>query len=158
MGDDTTRNDQVMKYVENSLLKMKDVGVVLVPFCQAMHWTLIILCPLTQEAYFCDPMSKRRDVTFKYLLQGAFRGFKARAGYTLKGGMSLKWSNLICHQQTGSTECGYYVMRYMLDIVRHYHRNINDYKKWFGSQEAYRVEDVNEVRDLWGSYFMKNHL
>ncbi|KAK9705411.1 hypothetical protein RND81_07G054800 [Saponaria officinalis] len=52
IGDDTARNDQVMKYVENSLLKMKDVGVVLVPFCQAMHWTLIILCPLTQEAYF----------------------------------------------------------------------------------------------------------
>ncbi|XP_074319006.1 uncharacterized protein LOC141655898 [Silene latifolia] len=147
-----------MTYVENSLIKMKNVGVVLVPFCQEMHWTLIILCPLTQEAFFCDPMSKRRDVTFKYLFLGAFRGFKARAGYTLKSGMSLKWSNLECHQQPGSTECGYYVMRYMLDIVRHYNPNIADYKKWFGSQKAYTVEEVNEVRELWATYLMTNHL
>ncbi|KAK9723832.1 hypothetical protein RND81_05G028600 [Saponaria officinalis] len=87
-----------------------------------MHWMLIIICPLIHEAYFCDPMATtNRDTSFKHVLQIAFRTFRARGGSTFKAGSSLKWINIVCHQQHGSTECGYYVMRYMLDIIRHYH-------------------------------------
>ncbi|XP_074283488.1 uncharacterized protein LOC141608036 [Silene latifolia] len=34
IGDDKELNNEVMKYVENSLYQMKNVGIVLVPFCQ----------------------------------------------------------------------------------------------------------------------------
>ncbi|KAH9619182.1 hypothetical protein KSS87_010210, partial [Heliosperma pusillum] len=129
MGIDKKVNDEVMNYVECSLLKMGGVRIIFAPFCQENHWFLAVICPLTHEAYFCDPKTtSKRDVSFKHLIQIAFRSFRAQAGSTLKSGLSMKWSNIVCHQQTGSTEYGYYVMRYMLDIVRRY-QNIKDHKK-----------------------------
>ncbi|KAK9683498.1 hypothetical protein RND81_10G145400 [Saponaria officinalis] len=140
----------VVNYVECSLLQMGNVEIVLVPFCKEMHWMLLIICPLIHEAYFCDLMTTtKRDTSFKHVLQmrSAFRGFKAYGGRTSRGGLSLKWSNIVCHQQEGSTECGYYVMRYMLDMVRRY-RNIKDKDKWFSSTVAYTRDEINEVREL----------
>ncbi|XP_074302494.1 uncharacterized protein LOC141634089 [Silene latifolia] len=158
MGKDKIVNDEVMNYVECSLLKMRGVRIIFAPFCQGDHWFLAVICPLIHEAYFCDPKAtSKRDVSFKHLIQIAFRSFRAQAGSTLKSGLSMKWSNIDCHQQTRSTECGYYVMRYMLDIVRHY-QNIKDHKKWFGSKASYTIEEINEVRDLWATHFMDNLL
>ncbi|KAK9705217.1 hypothetical protein RND81_07G041700 [Saponaria officinalis] len=158
VGKDQKLNDQVVTYVECSLLNMGNVDIILVTFYQEMHWMLIIICPLIHEAYFCDPMATtKRDTSFKHVLQIAFRTFRARGGSTFKAGSSLKWSNIVCQQQLGSTECGYYVMRYMLDIIRHYH-SIKDKQKWFGSKNAYTREEINEVRELWATYFMDNHL
>ncbi|XP_074298645.1 uncharacterized protein LOC141629565 [Silene latifolia] len=146
MGKDKIVNDEVMNYVECSLLKMRGVRIIFAPFCQGDHWFLAVICPLIHEAYFCDPKAtSKRDVSFKHLIQIAFRSFRAQAGSTLKSGLSMKWSNIDCHQQTRSTECGYYVMRYMLDI-------------WFGSKASYTIEEINEVRDLWATHFMDNLL
>ncbi|KAK9756557.1 hypothetical protein RND81_01G106400 [Saponaria officinalis] len=73
VGKDQKLNDQVVTYVECSLLKMGNVDIILVPFCQEMHWMLIIICPLIHEAYFCDPMATtKRDTSFKHVLQIAF--------------------------------------------------------------------------------------
>ncbi|XP_074309652.1 uncharacterized protein LOC141644104 [Silene latifolia] len=160
MGTDKIVNDEVIDYVECSLLKMRGVRIIFAPFYQGDHWFLAIICPLIHEAYFCDPKAtSKRDVSFKHLIQmrNAFRSFRAKAGSTLKSGLSMKWSNIVCHQQTENTECGYYVMRYMLDIVRRY-QYIKDHKKWFGSKASYTIEEINEVRDLWAIYFMDNLL
>ncbi|KAK9749550.1 hypothetical protein RND81_02G134000 [Saponaria officinalis] len=142
-------------------MRMGNVDIILVPFCQEMHWMLVVICPLIHEAYFCDPMeTTKRDTSFKHVLQmrSAFRTFRACGGASkLKAGMSMNWSNIECHQQPGSTECGYYVMRYMLDIIKKY-RSIKDKAKWFGSKLAYTPEQINEVRELWATYFMDNHL
>ncbi|KAK9756551.1 hypothetical protein RND81_01G105900 [Saponaria officinalis] len=161
VGKDQKLNDQVVTYIECGLLRMGNVDIILVPFCQEMHWMLVVICPLIHEAYFCDPMgTTKRDTSFKHVLQmrSAFRTFRACGGASkLIAGMSMKWSNIECHQQLGSTECGYYVMRYMLDIIKKY-RSIKDKAKWFGSKLAYTPEQINEVRELWATYFMDNHL
>ncbi|KAL9235994.1 hypothetical protein vseg_010710 [Gypsophila vaccaria] len=158
LGEDKNLNNQVMTYVDCSLLKMGNVDIILVPFCREMHWMLVIICPLIHKAYFCDPMTTtKRDTSFKLILQIAFRSFRAKGGLTLKAGLSMKWSNFVCPQQPGSTECGYYVMRYMLDLIRHY-RKIKDADKWFGSKAAYTRDEINEVRELWATHFMENHL
>ncbi|XP_056689689.1 uncharacterized protein [Spinacia oleracea] len=60
-----------------------------------------------------------------------------------------------CAQQPGSLDCGYYVMRFMYDIIMN-HGNSQDLTKDFSRTLPYSPEEINEVKDFWADYFMNN--
>ncbi|KAH9615166.1 hypothetical protein KSS87_016876, partial [Heliosperma pusillum] len=61
----------------------------------------------------------------------------------------------ICPQQPGSYECGYYVMKWMYDITLHYASSEDDIEKCVSGTEM-NTELMNEVRELWSLYCVKN--
>ncbi|KAL3628265.1 hypothetical protein CASFOL_027311 [Castilleja foliolosa] len=63
------------------------------------------------------------------------------------------WSEIKCNKQPGVTECGYYVMRYMYDIITNYRESENIGKDWKKQERPYSTIEMNEVRDVWARYF-----
>ncbi|XP_074331194.1 uncharacterized protein LOC141668280 [Apium graveolens] len=63
-----------------------------------------------------------------------------------------------CPQQEGGTECGYFVMRYMYDIIM-LSRNKDPKIKWkevLGKR--YKNEQIGEIRDIWADFFTREYM
>ncbi|KAK9740741.1 hypothetical protein RND81_03G057100 [Saponaria officinalis] len=74
-------------------------------------------------------------------------------GGTRKSSKVPQWMKLDCARQPGIKECGYYIMRYMLEIVtsRHSMRSIDEL---FQDTTSYSQDEIDGVRDLWADYFL----
>ncbi|XP_056694942.1 uncharacterized protein [Spinacia oleracea] len=83
----------------------------------------------------------------------AFRSYKRLSGQSK--GTKLTWIPAQCAQQPGSLDCGYYVMRFMYDIIMN-HGNSQDLTKDFSRTLPYSPEEINEVKDFWANYFVNN--
>ncbi|XP_056683256.1 uncharacterized protein [Spinacia oleracea] len=88
-----------------------------------------------------------------YRMCSAFRSYKRLGGQSK--GTKLTWIPAQCAQQPGSLDCGYYVMRFMYDIIMK-HGNSQDLTKDFSRTLPYSPEEINEVKDFWADYFMNN--
>ncbi|XP_021724243.1 uncharacterized protein LOC110691595 isoform X9 [Chenopodium quinoa] len=64
-----------------------------------------------------------------------------------------------CAQQCGGTECAYYVMRYMYEIVS-FHSNCrgNLKEKYLARLAAYNDVELDEIREQWAKFFRLNFL
>lgn len=101
-----------------------------------------------------DPLKKERNIR---LITPARTAFKL---YVPQGGLrnnrkEFLWyhTEVQCPQQEGGTECVYFVMRYMHDIVMLAHKNPDiDWKVGLGSK-SYTKKEINETRELWAKYF-----
>ncbi|KAK9734168.1 hypothetical protein RND81_04G119800 [Saponaria officinalis] len=60
-----------------------------------------------------------------------------------------------CPQQPNSYECGYYVMKWMYDIVVDYSKRKDDLEKCV-LDSVITVEDMDEVRELWSKHCKEN--
>ncbi|XP_065856997.1 uncharacterized protein [Euphorbia lathyris] len=107
----------------------------------------LILCP-----YHDRTSSKFVNSPVKEHMSSAFLGYQQMESKR-KAKPPLKWIVAKCPQQKGSTECGYFVMRYMLDIILQ-HRDFQELKDVFGRTTPYTEDELNEVLDIWASPFM----
>ncbi|KAK9184900.1 hypothetical protein WN943_025252 [Citrus x changshan-huyou] len=64
---------------------------------------------------------------------------------------SVQWIPVKCPRQPSSFECGYYVIKYMQDIIT----NVNVLKNNFKGVEEYTVKDLSRLRDQWATYVAK---
>ncbi|KAK1372889.1 hypothetical protein POM88_029082 [Heracleum sosnowskyi] len=71
----------------------------------------------------------------------------------------LHWhEDLKCPQQRGGTRCGYYVMRYMYDIVSQYCKNGDtNWTKGVGRMESYTRQQIDEIQDIWADFFTNEY-
>ncbi|KAL6545379.1 hypothetical protein OROGR_009253 [Orobanche gracilis] len=62
-------------------------------------------------------------------------------------------------EQFGSTDCGFFIMRYMKDIVED--KNLDFASKWrymATPTHAYTPKHIDEVRVEWVRFLMKYHI
>ncbi|KAL1818584.1 hypothetical protein ACET3Z_013453 [Daucus carota] len=58
--------------------------------------------------------------------------------------------------QTGTKDCGLFMMRYMKEICED--KDLNFASKWLRRKNlAYNVSDINEIKVEWANFFMKHH-
>ncbi|KAK1578131.1 hypothetical protein Q3G72_027801 [Acer saccharum] len=65
----------------------------------------------------------------------------------------ITWRMIKCPQQPTDIECGYYVMRYMKDIVAN-HQNVPIMEN-FNRRDAYSQAEIDEVRSEWAEFVGK---
>ncbi|XP_021751212.1 uncharacterized protein LOC110716868 [Chenopodium quinoa] len=106
-----------------------------------------------REVYIFDSMRQKRNLAIKFPMTNAFRNYKTLGGQSK--GSKLTWHLGQCPQQLGGRECGYYVTRYMFEIMQ-YHHNSEDLITDFSRSTPYTNEEINEVRDIWADYFVCN--
>ncbi|KAI5337918.1 hypothetical protein L3X38_017189 [Prunus dulcis] len=114
------------------------------------HWILLIVRAKKETVYFLDPLLGHRvvDEEAKNIVNSAIKIYNthiARAGRK-----NVIWKTLSgTPKQPSSVECGYYVMRFMRDIIMDPSLGFeNKYAK--GNQEAsYPQEAIDEVRNEW---------
>ncbi|KAL6315884.1 hypothetical protein AAG906_013226 [Vitis piasezkii] len=81
----------------------------------SFHWVLVALEMKKMIAYYLDPMARQPCDDLKDIVNMAMRINPPEKQKTSK--REPTWVKVVCPRQPGSVECGYYVMRYMKEII-----------------------------------------
>ncbi|XP_057810149.1 uncharacterized protein LOC131024659 [Salvia miltiorrhiza] len=120
----------------------------MVPCNVCDHWILTIIDPYKEEAAMLDPFYDGiHDGVWKQVVQLALKLFNAQK--QRKGRKMSSWSVIKVPKQPDNFQCGFYVMKYMKEIVE------CDGSQTIGSlhslldKPSYSKEDIDDVRKEW---------
>ncbi|CAL8169002.1 unnamed protein product [Prunus armeniaca] len=122
---------------------MDEIGATVVVVYMSRHWVLVIVRPKRETVYFLDPLPGNRvvDDECKNIVKRR-QGCKAPIWKTLQG----------TPKQPSNVECGYYVMRFMRDIITdpslEFVKKIEKGK----DQAPYPQEAIKEVWKEWADF------
>ncbi|ONH90445.1 hypothetical protein PRUPE_8G054500 [Prunus persica] len=141
------------RLVAARLQKTDGEQLFMMPYNPGRHWILLIVRAKKETVYFLDPLPGHRvvDEEAKNIVNSALKIYNthiARAGRK-----NVIWKTLSgTPKQPSNVECGYYVMRFMRDIIMDPSLGFeNKYAK--GNQEAsYPQEAIDEVRNEWAEF------
>ncbi|XP_019149884.1 PREDICTED: uncharacterized protein LOC109146686 isoform X2 [Ipomoea nil] len=103
--------------------------------------------PPSKTVYVFDPLkSVDRNLAVKVFVNMAFRSVPGR------GIRTVDWKKCRCPQQPGGSECGYYILRYMFEIVSK-HSELHCLEEIF-EQPTYSIDEIDDIRELWAQYFV----
>ncbi|XP_074294098.1 uncharacterized protein LOC141621725 [Silene latifolia] len=118
---------------------------------------LVVFCLRDNIAYIFDSdKATKKTWQIKSCLSWAWKRYSFRAGtrdMLKKNELQIKM--IECPQQPGNYECGYYVIKWMYDITVRYALSEDGIQKCVSGAEI-TIEQMNEVRELWSLYCVKN--
>ncbi|KAK9232622.1 hypothetical protein WN943_022870 [Citrus x changshan-huyou] len=119
-----TINFKEMSQYILKLLGLAELGqVVVIPYDPSFHWVLFTIDMVRYTVYYLDPSQSNSN---EEMMQ-------------------------ICPRQPSNFECGYYVMKYIQDIIT----NVNILKNNFKGIDEYTMEELSRLRDQWATYVVK---
>ncbi|KAI5345358.1 hypothetical protein L3X38_013235 [Prunus dulcis] len=138
------------RLVAARLQKTDGEQIFMMPYNPGRHWILLIVRAKKETVYFLDPLPGHRvvDEEAKNIVNSAIKIYNSHIGRA--GRKAVIWKTLSgTPKQPSSVECGYYVMRFMREIIMDPSLAFeNKYAK--GNQEAsYPQEAIDEVRNEW---------
>lgn len=152
-GNGTVRSQNI----KQRLIIAKPGQLFMLPYNADSHWTLTIVDPDIETVYFLDPIKRRlgtrewiRIVDSAIAMYNVYKGRKGRS--------SVIWKNLNgIPPQPSDKECGYFVMRYMRDIIED--KDLSFVSKWERrGNHAYTQEDIDEVRNEWATFVVNTYV
>ncbi|KAK9933081.1 hypothetical protein M0R45_020292 [Rubus argutus] len=135
-------SEEVEKYIVDRMKEGKSDRIFLMPHNPGKHWVLTIIWE--DEIYLMDSMAKPiRYTAWEKTVTSAVKTFHAETGGVKK---VPKWKQLPgSPKQSGGHECGYYVMRYIKEIVED--ETLTFPKKWaVKNRKEYNQDELDEVR------------
>ncbi|KAI5349111.1 hypothetical protein L3X38_001998 [Prunus dulcis] len=138
------------RLVAARLQKTDGEQIFMMPYNPGRHWILLIVRAKKETVYFLDPLPGHRvvDEEAKNIVNSAIKIYNSHIGRA--GRKVVIWKTLSgTPKQPSSVEWGYYVMRFMREIIMDPSLAFeNKYAK--GNQEAsYPQEAIDEVRNEW---------
>ncbi|KAL5547332.1 hypothetical protein UlMin_007019, partial [Ulmus minor] len=97
--------------------------IFLAPYNEDSHWMLVAIDPYNNCAYFMDPMGGRPSKEVKDVIKLGWRMWNVENKRSSK---NFKFDAIKAPRQLGSVESGYYVMRFMKDIIETHILSISD--------------------------------
>ncbi|KAA0058950.1 uncharacterized protein E6C27_scaffold98G001330 [Cucumis melo var. makuwa] len=115
------------------------------------HWSLVIINPYDDVVYHLDSLrtSSRDDI--KYVTNMALTIFQSQKNLK-KTKKTTFWKAVKCPLQVGTVECGYYVMRYMREILSKDTSIITDA---IDTRNSYSQLELDEVRVEWAEFLSR---
>ncbi|RVW32351.1 hypothetical protein CK203_087512 [Vitis vinifera] len=141
MGEGSKENRS--RVIADRLKNTKHAEHLLIPYNPDFHWVLVALEMKKMIAYYLDPMACQPCDDLKDIVNMAMRINPPEKQKTSK--REPTWVKVVCPRQPGSVECGYYVMRYMKEIIT----NPNQLTSKFWEKKSYSEMEINEVRSDW---------
>ncbi|XP_021775522.1 uncharacterized protein LOC110739375 [Chenopodium quinoa] len=136
----------------------REVGESQMNIFMNMHWTLAVISPWNGLVYWLDPLGAENKINSfpeKIITEGIkqFSSVHWKDIKKIKKNAYIRWEQPQCPRQPAYTKyCGYFVCRYMLEIVQK--RVLWVSKQVFHSICTYSSEDIDEMRDLWIKYVL----
>ncbi|KAA0053269.1 transposase [Cucumis melo var. makuwa] len=106
--------------------------LLLIPYNFENHWTLVVINLMKGAAFWIDPLKNRIDPDVTEVVERVVK----------------------CPKQSGVVECGYYVMRFMRDIIMSTSTSIIQIMK--DSPRAYTQDDIDCIRSEWAEFVGKH--
>ncbi|XP_074364047.1 uncharacterized protein LOC141704771 [Apium graveolens] len=127
----------------------------LLPYNDVNHCTLTVVNPDAEVVYYMDPHKCRiANGEWVDVVDNAIKMYKEDLKKVPK--KKVLWENMAgVPVQTGSKDCGLFVMRYMMEII--HDKELDFANKWLRrSNLVYTEDDINEIRVEFAKYFMKH--
>ncbi|KAA0068061.1 uncharacterized protein E6C27_scaffold238G00090 [Cucumis melo var. makuwa] len=133
------------------LMTSKQDQLVVAPYNPGDHWSLVIINPYDDVVYHLDSLrtSSRDDI--KYVTNMALTIFQSQKN-SKKTRKTTFWKAVKCPLQVGTIECGYYVMRYMREILSKDTSIITDA---IDTRNSYSQLELDEVRVEWAEFLSR---
>ncbi|KAE8692580.1 hypothetical protein F3Y22_tig00110831pilonHSYRG00032 [Hibiscus syriacus] len=134
-------NNEAIRNIADRLSLRKGNDIVLVPYNPGRHWVFAVIDMKATSCYYLDSLGPTNvHQQLKQVIDAAMKLYNAQSG-----------SNKRCPRQSGGTECGYYVCKFMKEIVENglqmlVNKNVGDGK------EEYTDDDIDDIRKEWVSY------
>ncbi|KAK9179916.1 hypothetical protein WN943_029122 [Citrus x changshan-huyou] len=136
----------VIKPFKEKLEKvMKPGSQVKVDFEDTFSYKLHTYLTLEEIQDLIDMQELSQNCIAVYM--SGIRMFLAKKGQQMKK-INLKWNDVKVPMQIGNVECGYYVMRFMKEIIAY--QSILCAK--FNEKDTYNEDEINEIRSDWTTY------
>ncbi|XP_021816918.1 uncharacterized protein LOC110759194 [Prunus avium] len=142
-----------LRVVANRLQKTDGEQIFLMPYNPGRHWVLIIVRAKKETVYFLDPLPGNRvvDEDGKNIVNSALKMYNTQIDRI--GRKAPLWKTLSgTPKQPSSVECGYYIMRFMRDIIKD---TSLEFEKMFAKgkdQAPYPQAAIEEVRKEWAEF------
>ncbi|CAH9103170.1 unnamed protein product [Cuscuta epithymum] len=114
-----SRPSYLASYLNHSISQLRMKKFLFAPLHQSHHWMLVVIIMERAEALLFNSLGVGlmgpgfEDLEIKGHLSLAYRTLNFNKGSR----SSLSWTEVKCPQQSRKDECGYYVMRFMYDIL-----------------------------------------
>ncbi|KAJ0576486.1 putative Ulp1 protease family catalytic domain, papain-like cysteine peptidase superfamily [Helianthus annuus] len=138
--------DDASRMVADRLSTRKDNDIILVPYNPGRHWVLAVLDMKTNTCYYLDSL---RNSIINPVLRQIIDA--AMALYVVQGGTKTKVKVNWVNAKTGCTECGYYVLKYMKEVVEEGIEILANDNVGRG-KAVYTDEDIDGIREGCLSY------
>ncbi|CAL8175737.1 unnamed protein product [Prunus armeniaca] len=141
------------RIVASRLQKTDGEQIFMMPYNPGRHWVLLIVRAKRETIYFLDPLPGNRvvDEEGKNIVNSALKIYNSHIGRP--GRKAPIWKTLPgTPNQPSSVECGYYVMRFMRDIIMD---PSLEFEKKFAKgkdQAPYPQAAIDEVRKEWAEF------
>ncbi|CAL2228644.1 unnamed protein product [Prunus armeniaca] len=141
------------RIVASRLQKTDGEQIFMMPYNPGRHWVLLIVSAKRETVYFLDPLPGNRvvDEEGKNIVNSALKIYNSHIGRP--GHKAPIWKTLPgTPKQPSSVECGYYVMRFMRDIIMD---PSLEFEKKFAKgkdQAPYPQAAIDEVRTEWAEF------
>ncbi|CAA0825196.1 Unknown protein, partial [Striga hermonthica] len=151
------KKDEQIKAIVDLLVdnNAKD-KLVLAPYNTSVHWVLLAINLKAETIYHLDPMHKDPDPHMTDVFNIVLRVFRAQIGVvSKKSKLHLRWKNIKCPKQANSVDCGYYVLKFIKDIIISDEMIIPD--EYYPNYKCVQLseEQVDEVREEWAKYVIQ---
>ncbi|CAJ2669861.1 uncharacterized protein LOC123908503 [Trifolium pratense] len=155
VGDAGKKSDQRIsqskckKYIQHKLQNEKK-ECQLLPFNHVGHWQLIILCPKINTVVVICSLHWKLNPIMEKIVSSVFTVDQMANGNRKN---NTVWLYPQARKQYNSNDCGYYVMKNMLDIVT---AKITDsWMEVFNDPKELTAEEMYELRLRWSTYFLE---
>ncbi|KAL6213606.1 hypothetical protein ACLB2K_013053 [Fragaria x ananassa] len=136
--------------------RSRDLSVMYKNGKPGQHWTLTIVNPELETARYMDPLKRRLDGSeWPAIVTDSIKMYTGLLRKQPGKKKASPWKPLLgAPIQKDDASCGYYVMRYMKEIVED--NNIDLDKKW-GTRAGltYTAEDIDEIRGEWAEHVLQ---
>ncbi|XP_076919428.1 uncharacterized protein LOC143580218 [Bidens hawaiensis] len=140
--DDSSRN------IADRLFKRKDNDIILIPYNPGRHWVLAVLHMKTTTCYYLDSLRPSSvNLQLRQIIDAAMDLYGTQSGSRVK----LNWVNARCPCQPGSIECGYYMLKFMQEIVNEGIELLLNDNVGVG-KDQYTDADIDGIREEWSSF------
>ncbi|CAH9139560.1 unnamed protein product [Cuscuta epithymum] len=141
-------SDEAMTRRSQYIADLLGVGLVgqitLIPYNADDHWVLIAIDIAFGLVYYLDSLGDIPPLDLQVIVDQGVKMYQASKATRLKS----NWIRVVCPKQKGATECGYFVMKYIKDIIS----DISLLKKNFNAVKEYSENDILQVREEWIAY------
>ncbi|CAI9290686.1 unnamed protein product [Lactuca saligna] len=144
--------DDASRGLADRLSSRKGNDIIFMPYNLGRHWLLGVLDMKSDDCYYLDFFSSSNfNMQLKQIVDSEMVMYATQIGSNKR--VKLNWVNVTCPVQPGATECGYYMLRFMKEIMEEgievlVKDNIGD-----GNVE-YTTDDIDEIREEWSEFIM----
>ncbi|KAL3613354.1 Proteasome subunit beta type-3 [Castilleja foliolosa] len=151
LADDCKSEEEKARYMANCMSKPERKKCVwFAPYKDGFHWALAVINPWDNIVYLLDPLRKGVPGNkFKDMVHAAIAIFVAQQNRFSR--RKTHWLNIYCPKQENASDSGYYVCRYMREIIDH-ECTVIPVNYFRDSPTCYDMDSIDELREEWLQY------